>query len=169
MAKSGGGGRSPGKWLRAGGILLTTIGILLTLWLAVSGSQKEPPSASMQGVIALAGVVAQVGAAWLFSGVGKPDPALADRAVSRLARAGGLAQTVNSNMEELFEGTGDAKTPSERHALLGKLSVRTSFLGEEIIEAIEDWNTFAPDAVMRTGALQARPNEIPTGGNEADE
>lgn len=142
---------------RIGGLLMSTVGVAVTVALAVLGSQERPPSASTQGLIAFAAVVSQLGAAWLFSSVGRPDPALADRAVSRLFKSAALAQEMTRELEDLFESK---RTPNETHVHLGRISVKSSFLGDELIAAIEDWNTFAPAAVAKTGALEAEPNPL---------
>lgn len=156
-----GGGRV--NWRRVAGVLLAVVGVLITLTLVLLGSQEEPPSASMQGLLALAGIVSQLGAAWLFSGVGKPDPALAERAVARLALAASRAKSLETQVQGLYEGAEPKRTPSETRAGLGQISVKASYLADEIVEAIEDWNTFAPNAVTKSGALQSRPPELTKG------
>lgn len=152
----------PVNWRRGGGVLLAVVGVLITLALVILGSQAEPPSTSMQGLLALAGILSQLGAAWLFSGAGKPDPALAERAVSRLGKAALQANGLVAHIEDLFE-RGPRRGSSEMQVGLGQISVKASYLADEIIEAVEDWNTFAPDAVAKTGALQSRPPELTRG------
>lgn len=151
------------------GACLAIIGITLTLVLAVVSSQDQPPPAAMQGLLALSGIVAQLGSAWAFNGVGKPDPALAERAVSRLFRAAMRAKGINRDVEGLFESKSDHRATGDDHARLGQVSVMTGVLAEEIVEAIEDWNTFAPAAVSKTGALESRPVSLQSREGELGE
>ena len=151
---------------RIAGLIMSLAGIAVTVTLAILGSQEHAPSASTQGLLAFVAVVSQAGATWLFSSLGRPDPALADRAVSRLYRAAAWAQGLTRELQDLFE---NRRTPSETHIRLGQVSVKSSFLADEIIAAIEDWDTFAPSAVAKTGALDAVPNPLqPSTGDPSD-
>lgn len=151
------------------GACLAAIGIALTLALAVVGSQDQPAPAAIQGLLALGGIIAQIGSAWMFNGVGKPDPALAERAVSRLFKAAIRAKGITQDVERLFESKSDHRASGDDHTRLGQVSVMAGVLAEEIVEAIEDWNTFAPAAVAKTGALDSQPVSLESGEGQSNE
>jgi hypothetical protein len=136
------------------GALLATVGAGLTVLLAFLSNKANPPPASTQALIALTAILAQLGSAWVFSGVGKADPGLAERSVARLvglATRASLAKTVAEKCRETNPGA-----PAMRQAM-GELSVHLSYLEEGYIEAIEDWRIFHSDAVERAERSENGP------------
>jgi hypothetical protein len=128
---------------RWGGALATG-GAGLTVLLAFLGNQTKPPAASTQALIALLAILAQLGSAWAFSGVGKADPGLAERSVGHLVSLAARASFAKAMAEKCQEnGLG---APAMRQ-VMGQLSVHLSYLEEGYVSAIEDWRIFHPDAV----------------------
>jgi len=130
------------KW---GGALAAT-GAGLTVLLAFLSSQTKPPAASTQALIALLAIIAQLGSAWAFGGVGKADPGLAERSVARLvglAARASLAKSMAEKCREVNPGT-----PVMRQ-VVGELSVHLSYLEEGYLDAVDDWRIFHPDAVEK--------------------
>lgn len=134
---------TPRQWW---GGLLAVVGAGSTVLLALLGNQEEPPAASTQALIALLSILAQLGAAWIFSGYGKADPTLAQRSVGRLVKS---AQNVNNAklIAEALQQRGT--TTTELRQGVGELSVHLSYIEEGYVEAIEDWRVFHPRAVER--------------------
>jgi len=123
---------------------LVLLGAAATVLLAYLGSSEKPPSAEGQAYIALCGILAQAGSAWILSREGRADPTLAQSSVARLMRRWQRARAAKVEVERLFEeNTGLV----ESRRALGKLSVTLSFLEEGYLEAIEDWRLFHPDQV----------------------
>lgn len=133
--------RTPRQWF---GAALFAVGTLVTCLLAYLGNTETPPAASTQALTALLAILAQGGAVWAFSGVGRADPGLAYRAVARLY---GLAQRSASARETLEAMYEDEPPVAQVRKQLGGLSVTLSFLEEGYIEAMEDWRTFHPAIV----------------------
>lgn len=130
---------------RWGGALAVT-GVVFTVLLALLGSRSSPPAASTQALLALLAILAQAGSAWVFSGDGKADPGLARRSVSRLV---GLARHANEARLTAQTLKENSPTVAEFRHEIGPLSVHLSYLEEGLIEAVEDWRVFHPDAVAR--------------------
>lgn len=126
--------------------MLATVGAVLVVLLAFLSNQTKPPAASTQALIASFAIFAQLGSAWAFSGVGKANPGLAERSVSRLA---GLATraSVARLMAEKCQETNPG-IPVMRQ-VTAELSVHLSYLEEGYLDAIEDWRIFHPDAVEK--------------------
>jgi hypothetical protein len=133
--------RTPRQWL---GVGLFLAGALLTCLLAYLGNTETPPAASTQALTALLGILAQGGAVWAFSGVGRADPGLAQRAVARLYRLAQHSASAREVLEDMYENEPPAALVRKQ---LGGLSVTLSFLEEGYIEAMEDWRTFHPQIV----------------------
>ena len=132
--------RTSQRW----GALLSLFGIGLTVLLAFLGNKQTPPAASTQALIALLAILAQLGAAWVFSGDGKADPTLAQRSVSRLFGLAVRANTAKKDAELLNSGK---PTLTEFHQGVGQLSVHLSYLEEGYLNQIDDWRVFHPRAV----------------------
>jgi hypothetical protein len=127
---------------------LAAVGAGLTVLLAFLSNQHKPPAASTQALIALLAILAQLGSAWAFSGVGKADPGLAERSVARLvglATRASLAKAV----AEKCRGTNPGVPASAIRQAMGELSVHLSYLEEGYLDAIDDWRVFHPDAVNK--------------------
>jgi len=125
---------------------LAAAGAGLTVLLAFLSNQTKPPAASTQALIALLAILAQLGSAWAFSGVGKADPGLAERSVARLvglAVRASLAKAMAEKCRETNPGV------SAMRQAMGELSVNLSYLEEGYLNAIEDWRIFHPDAVEK--------------------
>jgi hypothetical protein len=131
---------------RTWGIGLQVVPVIFAVVLAVLGSSKHPPSAAVSAVIVLVIAGTQVGAGWLFSTEGKADPTLAERSVGRLVHLATRAQLAEQGAQAAFESNITAK---ELHAEMGKLSVELSWLGDGLVEAVDDWRMFHPQAVER--------------------
>jgi len=125
---------------------LATAGAGLTVLLAFLSNQAKPPAASTQALIALLAILAQLGSAYAFSGVGRADPGLAERSVARLLALAARASFAKAAAEKCKEESPGA--PAMRQAM-GEVSVHLSYLEEGYIEAIEDWRVFHPDAVNK--------------------
>lgn len=128
------------KW----GGLLALVGVGLTITLAYFANSKEPPAASTQALTALLAILAQVGAAWVFSGDGKADPTLAQRSVARLFALAQRASQARQTAEVLYDGE---LTSAKVREGVGQLSVHLSYLEEGYLESIDDWRMFHPKAV----------------------
>jgi hypothetical protein len=124
--------------------MLAVVGAGLTVLLAFLGSVDEPPSASTQALIGFLAIMAQLGAAWVFSGEGKVDPTLAQRSVARLVRLARRAEGARREAELLAVKGIPAGHLREG---VGHLSVHLSYLEEGYVDAIEDWRMFHPHAV----------------------
>lgn len=127
-----------------GGVLVL-LGLAVSVVLAVRGNSKTPPSAGTQGLFVLVSAVCQVGAAWVFSRVGRVDPSHPARAVRRLERLRARASSGRQVAEALYDNPGMAI--GERKQALGELSVWMSVVQEEVVEAMEDWAAAVPDAL----------------------
>lgn len=123
---------------------LAVLGAALTVALAFLGSKEEPPASSTQALLALLAILAQSGAAWIFSEEGKADPTLAQRSVARLFRLGQRAGQARQTAELLCSK--DAPIAAVREGM-GQLSVHLSYLEEGFVESIDDWRTFHKAAV----------------------
>src|SRR5882724_6221037 len=71
-------------WRQQWGGVAALVGVVLTVSLALLSNQSKPPAATTQALLALFAILAQFGSAWLFSGVGKADPGLAESSVAHL-------------------------------------------------------------------------------------
>lgn len=129
---------------RVGGAL-ATLSALLTVLLAVLGSQVRPPSTSAQGLIASFAILAQIGSAWVFSGEGKADPGLAKRSVGRLLRLAGRTHAARRRIEALQESGASA---ADLRLAIRELSVHFSYLEDGYVQAVEDWAVFHPYVVQ---------------------
>lgn len=143
------GGVKVGWWRalsprRRWGALLTVLGVGLTVLLAYLGSSSDPPAASTQALTALLAILAQGGAALVFSGEGRADPTLAQRSVARLVNLAQRASTARATAEAMTEGQ---LNPTQLRRGAGELSVHLSYLEEGYIESIEDWRMFHSRAV----------------------
>ncbi len=126
------------------GASLAVLGVGLTALLAFLGNIDDPPSASVQALLAFFAIVAQLGGAWTFSGEGKADPTLAQRSVSRLVALARRAEDARQQAEALSARS----TPvSDIRDGIGHISVHLSYLEEGLVEAVEDWRAFHPRAV----------------------
>ena len=132
--------RTSQRW----GAVLSLFGIGLTVLLTFLGNKKTPPAASTQALIALLAILAQLGAAWVFSGDGKADPTLAQRSVARLF---GLALRANAAKEAAELLSCGKPTLTEFHQGVGQLGVHLSYLEEGYLNQIDDWRAFYPRAV----------------------
>lgn len=139
--------------IRKFGGALAVAGAGLTVLLAFVGNLHEPPSASMQAVIAFFAIVAQLGGAWTFSGEGKADPTLAERSVARLV---GLARRSASARQQAETLSRRGTATSDLRDGVGHLSLHLSYIEEGFVEAIEDWRAFHPRAVMSAENGQGR-------------
>jgi len=138
------------------GVGLVTLGAAATLLLAYLGSSDKPLAAEGQAYIALCGILAQAGSAWIFSREGRADPTLAQSSVARLIRRGQRANIAKLEVERLFEANPGSV---ESRKALGKLSVTLSFLEEGFLEAIEDWRLFHPNQVQSAEERRDRDAE----------
>ena len=134
-------GITPRQW---SGAVLFLFGALITGFLAFRGSSTKPPSSSTQALISLLAIAAQAGAVWAFSGTGRADPGLAQRAVARLYGLAQRAARAREDLEALYEQEPPAAQVRKQ---IGGLSVTASFLEEGFVEAIEDWRIFHPQVV----------------------
>jgi hypothetical protein len=125
---------------------LAAAGAGLTVLLAFLSNQTKPPVASSQALIALLAILAQLGSAWAFSGVGKADPGLAERSVARLVGLAARASLAKSRAEKCREAS--PGVPAMRQ-VVGELSVHLSYLEEGYLNAIDDWRVFHPAAVEK--------------------
>lgn len=128
---------------KVGGVL-AAVGVALTVLLAILGSRDQPPSASIQGLIAFLAIVSQLGGTWAFSGEGRADPTLARRSVARLVGLANRSAAAREQAEALCQKTTSA---SELREGVCYLSVHLSYIEEGFVEAIEDWRAFHPHAV----------------------
>lgn len=126
------------------GAVLFTLGAGFTIGIAVAGNSEHPPSAGIQGFLALTAILSQGGAAWAFSAEGRADPGLATSAIGRLYRKGQQAGTARELVEHLYE---HQPPVAEVRKHLGPLSVTLSSLEEGYVDAINDWRTFKPHIV----------------------
>lgn len=138
--------RTPRQWF---GAALFAVGTVVTCLLAYLGSTENPPAASTQALTALVAVLAQGGAVWVFSGVGRADPSLAQRAVARLYVLAQRSASAREVMEAMYE---QEPPVAQVRKQLGGLSVTLSFLEEGYIDAMEDWRTFHPEIVKEVEA-----------------
>lgn len=130
---------------RIGGVLFLA-GAIVTGSLAYFGSTQSPPAAATQALTAFLGISAQAGAVWLFSSDGRADPALAERAIARLAENGRSAAAARKKAECMYEA--DPQLPPEvMRREMGQLSVILSYVEQGYAEALADWNTFKPRIV----------------------
>lgn len=118
----------------------------LTVLLAFLSNRTKPPAASTQALIALLAILAQLGSVWVFSGVGKADPGLAERSVARLVGLAARASLAKSMAEKTREANPGAPVMRQ---VVGELSVHLSYLEEGYLDAVDDWRVFHPDAVER--------------------
>ncbi|MBW9207548.1 hypothetical protein KV097_16540 [Mumia sp. zg.B17] len=127
---------------RALGVGLALLGIAVPIYLAYSGSTDKPPSASVQALLAFISVVSQLGAALAFSRVGVVDPSHLRGAIRRLEllrqRSASARQIADALVDQPKIELGD------RRAVFGELSVFTSVIQEEIVEAMGDWYAAMP-------------------------
>lgn len=126
------------------GVILAVVGAGLTVLLAFLGNTKSPPPASSQASIAAFAILAQLGAAWVFSGHGRADPTLAQRSVARLF---GYAQRANAARQLAEALHGDKVGIADMRQGIGQLSVHLSYLEEGYLYSIDDWRVFHPRAV----------------------
>lgn len=138
------------------GAVLSVFGIGLTVLLAFLGNKQTPPAASTQALIALLAILAQVGAAGVFSGDGKADPTLAQRSVARLIGLAQRASTARETAELLYSGK---LTVTEIRQGVGQLSVHLSYLEEGYINSIDDWRVFHPRAVGQAEGSMTEDDE----------
>lgn len=134
-------------WLRRRriwGILLVLAGVGLTIVLTFLGNVDDPPSASNQALLALLAISAQIGAAWVFNGEGKPDPTMARRSVARLVR---LATRVEGARLQAQAASGKGTAAADVREAVGLLSVHLSYIEEGVVESIDDWRAFYSEAV----------------------
>jgi hypothetical protein len=123
--------------------------------LALLSSHTKPPAASTQAVLALFAILAQIGAAWAFSGVGKADPGLAESSVAHLyglAVKAGIARLIAEKCVDE-----NLSAPTMRKAM-GELSVHLSYLEDGYVSAIEDWRIFQPGAVEKAKGSKRDPD-----------
>ncbi len=136
-------------WLRSRrswGVGLQLLTVAFAVLLAVVGGSDEPPSKATNAIIVMLVTAAQIGAAWAFSGDGKADPALAERSVGRLVHLAARAKQAEVRAQAAFETSGRTQV---LHAEMGVLSTEFSWLSDGLIQAIDDWRTFHPQAVDR--------------------
>jgi len=95
-------------------------------------------------VIAIGGIVAQLGGAWAFQMTGRADPTLARSAVARLVNRAQRAAAARKSVERLLETD---PTPAALRKEMQSLSVTLGVLEEGYVESIEDWATFHEAAV----------------------
>lgn len=143
------------------GVALLSTGAGLTILIAVLGSVEQPPSAQTHGTLAALALLAQLGASWVFSGLGRADPSMTERAVSRLLTVGQRAANARSEVETLHESK---LTAIEARNAMGRLSVTLSYLEEGYVEAIRDWEVFHPNVVGKAKSKLA--NETKGSSNE---
>ncbi|MFI7494477.1 hypothetical protein ACH9D2_07125 [Kocuria sp. M4R2S49] len=146
---------------KAWGIALLSSGAGLTVLLAVLGNVEQPPSAQTQGTLAALALSAQLGASWVFSGLGRADPSMAERAISRLMTVGQRAADARIEVEKLHESK---LTAVESRNAMGRLSVTLSYLEEGYVEAIKDWEVFHPDAVEKARFKISSETEVQNNG-----
>ena len=135
---------------RVVGLVFAAVGVSIPIVLAITGSRDEPPSASVQGLLAFVAVVAQVAAGWLFSSVGVVDPSHPRRAVRRLEGLRRRAAEARLVADRLVDMP-DMKV-ADRRVALGELSVWMSVVQEEVVEAMEDWYEAMPHAIEAAAA-----------------
>lgn len=146
---------------KVAGVILFITGAALTVLVAVLGNVEKPPSAQTQGSLAALALLAQLGASWVFSGLGRADPTMAERAVSRLITVGQRAATARSDVEALHERK---ITLTEARNAIGQISVTLSFLEDGYVEAIRDWEVFHPSVVEKAKSKLA--SEVEDQNNE---
>ena len=129
----------------------------LTLLIAFLGSGRQPPSRASLVVLALVAGLLQLAAAGLFAGHGRADPTLAQSSTRGLLRTAYRAAILTAALERLYEG----EVPVEQlQGFAGRMSVEASHVEEGIIEAIDDWRLFHPEAVAKAEeAMQSNANE----------
>lgn len=145
------------KWLRArvAAVLLTGIGLILTVYLAFrSGSPRPPTVAEATWLAVLAGVFQVMGVVFA-SQKGRADPGHACSAVRRLLVIGVRARIAEVDAQKAFENGG----ASARQKTLGSLSTTLSFIQQEAKDAVEDWKYVHPDAVRELLAKQGSDSD----------
>jgi len=129
------------QWL--GGLLLI-VGLGATVALAFIAGAKKPPSQSVQVGLAALSILANAGASFAFSGVGRADPSHARQSAARLIRTATQAASARETAERAFE----ANLPKVAlHSAMGMMSVHLSYIEDGLIGAVDDWRVFHPYAV----------------------
>lgn len=127
---------------QTGGTALVLLGIAL----AVGAVLLATAGPSGQALLVLASALCQIGAAWLFNGRRQVPESHAHRALARLFRLRERAAEAREEAEALAEATRkeDTGATAEWGRATFGLSLRMSYVQEDVIEAVEDWATAMP-------------------------
>jgi hypothetical protein len=132
-----------------GAVFFFLIGVGFVVYLAVRGADtKDPPSTRELIVLAVFSALAQVIASYMWSLVGRANPAHARSAVRLLLRAQGRALRFAANASSAYE-TGNA---NDRRLELGRLTSGLDDLAEDLEGAIKDWREVHPSALKNLGS-----------------
>lgn len=134
------------------GVVMQVFTVAFAVLLALLGSEDKPPSKATNALIIVLIAGAQFGSAWAFGKDGKADPALAERSVSRLIGLAARARQAEIATQQAFEGTTRGQA---LRVELGVMATEFSWMSEGLLQAIEDWRTFHPDAVGRAEGTSA--------------
>lgn len=159
------------SWLRTywrvlAGALLTLAGLGVVFLLAFLTGAEKPPSRSTNLSLALITTLFQFGAAWMFQGVGKAEPALVETSARRLTRLTVQAEQAEAWAQAALEKDNPKASQAELRAVLGQLSVSLSYLGEGTLDAANDWRHLHDGSVERAIKTLKNPSN---GGTEPDD
>lgn len=145
------------QWI--GGALLA-IGLGATVALAYFAGASKPPTQAAQVGLAALTILANAGASFVFSGLGRADPTHAQQSVARLVRLADRASGARLVAETNFTSN---PTKGDLHAVIGQMSVHLSYLEDGLVEAVEDWRVFHPFAVRQAEDSQNHNNGAGSG------
>lgn len=139
---------------------MTALSIGIVGYLAYKSSSPLPPTAAQATLLGLLSGIFQVWAGAIGASTGRADPNFVKSAVTRLTSIGVKAQAAEVTVQTAYE----SNDPITWQQALGKVSVTTSYLQEEIRGAVQDWKNLHPDAVQAmldagNDALSATPRQ----------
>jgi hypothetical protein len=139
---------------RALGSLLFAASLAVMVMLAFLGGADKPPTRAASGLLVVIAAMFQLLSASQFYAIGRADPGLARAAVRRIIHMGTRVGRARLAAEAAFE-SGSAPM---KHRLVGALSVELSWLEEELLESVKDWNEFHEGALrgLREDEMDAR-------------
>ncbi|MFJ4044143.1 hypothetical protein ACIPV2_00170 [Microbacterium sp. NPDC089987] len=131
------------------GLVLFTLGLSASGWLAFAASAESPPTGSQSALLVILGGLFNLGGAWLVSRrPGGPNLTAARIVVRHLAAIGERVVDVRTMAEVAFDSRPGGKARED----IGVISVKLSEVEDRLIANLEDWTRAYPDLLDRETA-----------------
>lgn len=124
------------------GVGLFAFGLIVSIALAVLGSQSTEPNAAESALLVIVGALCNVGGAWAISRrPGSPNLTASRTAIRHLA----AVTTTVGQLASLADGAFEARPAGKSREDIGQLSWRLSDVEVRLAANVEDWTKAYPD------------------------